>query len=59
MLIVQNLWQVYYQILLRILLKESIKLNLGTDTIIKKVKLAKLNTKIVTTFLNTQTLRMI
>ena len=25
----------------------------------KKVKLAKLNTKIVTTFLNTQTLRMI
>ena len=59
MLIVQNLWQVYYQILLRILLKESIKLNLSTDTIIKKVKLAKLNTKIVTTFLNTQTLRMI
>ena len=59
MLIVQNLWQAYYQILLRILLKESIKLNLSTDTIIKKVKLAKLNTKIVTTFLNTQTLRMI
>ena len=59
MLIVQKLWQVYYQILLRILLKESIKLNLSTDTIIKKVKLAKLNTKIVTTFLNTQTLRMI
>ena len=59
MLIVQDLWQVYYQILLRILLKESIKLNLSTDTIIKKVKLAKLNTKIVTTFLNTQTLRMI
>ena len=46
------------QILLIVLLKEFIKLNVNTDTMIKNVKLAKLNTKIATAFLNTLTLRM-
>ena len=58
LLIVQDLWQTYYQILLRILLKEFIKLNADTNTMIKNVKLAESN-KIAIAFLNAQTLRMI
>ena len=40
-------------------LKEFIKLNVNTDTIIKNVKLAELKTNIANVFLNTQTLKMI
>ena len=42
-----------------IFLKEFIKLNVNTDTMIKHVKLAELNVNIKTAFLNTQTLKMI
>ena len=59
LLIVQDLWQVHYQILLIILLKEFIKLNVNTDTLIKNVKLAESNTKITKTVLNTKALKMI
>ena len=40
LLIAQDLWQVLYQILLIIFLKEFIKLNVNMDTIIKNAKLA-------------------
>ena len=53
LLIAQDLWQAPYQILLIILLKEFIKLNAHTDTIIKNVNLAELNKKTATAFLNT------
>ena len=59
LLIAQDLWQVHYQILLIILLKEFIKLNVNTDTLIKNVKLAESNTKITKTVLNTKALKMI
>ena len=59
LLIAQDLLQAHYQILIIILLKEFIKLNVNTDTMIKNVKLAQLNINIVTVFLNTQTLKMI
>ena len=51
----QDFWQAHYQILLIILLKEFIKLNANTNTMIKNKKLVELNTKIVGAFLNTQT----
>ena len=55
----QDLWQdYYYQILLIILLKEFIKLNVNTATMLKNVTLAELNTK-VTDFLNEQTLNIV
>ena len=60
LLIVQDLWPGHYQMLSIILLKEFIELNVNTDTmIIKNLKLVELNTKIVTAFLDTQTLKMI
>ena len=40
-LIVQGLWQDYYQISSIIFLKEFIKLNVNMDTMIKSVKLAE------------------
>ena len=40
-------------------MKEFMKLNGNTITMIKFVKLADLNTSIATAFLNTQTLKMI
>ena len=52
LLIVQDLWQTYYQILLIIMLQESIRLNVNTDMKIKNVKLTELSTKIATAFLN-------
>ena len=58
LLIAQDLWQVHYQILLIILLKEFIKLNVNTDTLIKNVKLAESNIKITKTVLNTKALKM-
>ena len=48
-----------FLILSIIFLKEFIKLNLNTDTMIKNVKLLELNKNNVTVFLNTQILRMI
>ena len=50
----QELLQVPDQILLMILRKEFIKLNVNMDIITKNVKLAELNTKITSAFLNTQ-----
>ena len=55
----QDLWQAHYQILLIVSLKEFIKLNVNIDTIIKNVENAKSNKKIVSSILNTQTLKMI
>ena len=51
--------QDHYQILLRIFLKEFIKLNADTYTITKNVKNVELHTKYTTVFLNTQTLKVI
>ena len=51
------LWQADSQILLTILLKEYIKLNVNMDTMIKNVKLAELNTKLVSVALNIRTLK--
>ena len=59
LLVVQDLWQAHYQILSIIFLKKFIKLNANTNTMIKNVKLAKLNIKIATVLLNTQTLKII
>ena len=59
LLIVQDLWQAHYRILLMILLKKLIKLNVNMDTMIKNVKLVELNTNIATVFLNAQSLKMI
>ena len=57
LLIVQDLWQVHYQIL-SIFLKQFIELNVNLDTMIKNVKHAELN-KSATFFMNTQILKMI
>ena len=54
LLIVQDLWQAHYQILSIILLKEFIKLNVNTDMMSKKVKLAELNMSVATVLLHTQ-----
>ena len=54
LLIVQDLWQVYYQILSVIFLKEFKELNMTRDTIIKNVRLVELNISIATVFMNTQ-----
>ena len=54
-----DLWQIHYQILFIILLKESIKLNVNMDTIMKNVKHAELNTEIASSVLNTQVLKNI
>ena len=56
---VQGLWQDYYPIFLIILLNEFMKLNVNTNPMIKKVKIAKLIEKIAIAFLNTQTLKII
>ena len=58
LLIVQSLWQVHYQILSIIFLKEFFKSNVNMDTIIKNVKHSELNTKLATVFLNTKALKM-
>ena len=59
LLIAQDLWQDYYQILLVILLKEFIKSKVNMSTMTKTVKRADLNTSIATAFSNIQTLNMI
>ena len=53
LLIAQGLWQPHYQILSIIFLKEFIKSNVNTNTMIKNVKLAELNIIIAAVFLNT------
>ena len=53
LLIAQGLWQAHYQILSLIFLKEFIKLNVSTDSMINNVKLEELNASIATVFLNT------
>ena len=57
--IAQELWQAHYQILSIIFLKEFIKLNVNTDTMIKNARLTELNICTATVFLTTQTLKMI
>ena len=59
LLIAQDLWQAHYQILPIISLKEFIKLNVNTVTIIKNVKVEELHTKYPTVLLNEQVLKMI
>ena len=59
LLIAQDLWQARYQILSIIFLKEFIKLNVNTDTMIKNTRLTELNICTATVFLTTQTLKMI
>ena len=53
LLIAQRLWQAYYQILSITFLKEFIKLNVNTDTMIKNLKIVELNMSIATVSLNT------
>ena len=55
----EDLWQAHCQILLIILLKKFIKLTVNMNMMIKNVKSAESNTKIVTAFLNMQTLKII
>ena len=55
----QESWEAHYQILPIIFLKEFMKLNVNTDTMIKHVKLAELNINIAAAFLNTKSLKMI
>ena len=59
LLTAQDLWQVHYQILSIIFLKEFIELNVNSDTMIKNKKHVELNIFIATAFLNVQTLKMI
>ena len=59
LLIAEDLWQVFYQILLIIFLKEFVKLNVNTDMMIRNVKPVELNVSIATVFLNVQILKMI
>ena len=56
LLIVQDLWQVYYQIMSIIFLKEFIELNVNLDMMTESVKHVELNISIVTVFLNAQLL---
>ena len=56
---VQNFCRAHYQFQSIILQKEFVKLNVKTGSIKKIVKLADFKTKIVTAFLNLQTLKMI
>ena len=59
LLIAQDLCQTCYKMLLIILLKEFVKLNVDTNTMIKNVKLAELDTTFASVALNIQTLKMI
>ena len=59
LLIVQDLQQGHYQILLIILLNEFVKLNIKMNMVIKTAKYVKVNTDITTAFLNALTEKMI
>ena len=57
--IVQDLWQVRYQIVSIIFPKEFIELNVNLYMMIKTAKLAELNISTAIVFLNIQTLKII
>ena len=59
LLMAQNLSLADYEILPVTALKESIKLNVNTSTMIKNVKLAELNRNYQTVLLNTEILDLI
>ena len=58
-LIVQDLWQALFQIVLVILLNELINLNVNMSMITKNVNFMKLDRNIATAFFNTQILKII
>ena len=55
----QDLWEVDYQILSIIFLKEFIELNVNIDMMIKNVRLVEIDVSIETVFFNIQTLNVI
>ena len=57
-MIAQNLREGHYQVLLKVLQKEFIKLNVDMSIKRKNVKDLELHTNIASTLLNTQTLKM-
>ena len=60
LLTAQKLWQVHYQILSIIFLKEFIQFNVNSDTMIKNVKHVELNISIANILnISIQTLKMI
>ena len=59
LLIVEDLQQGHYQILLIILLNEFVKLNIKMNMVIKTAKYVEVNTDITTAFLNALTEKMI
>ena len=58
-LIVQDLWQALFQIVLVILLNELINLNINMSMITKNVNFMELDRNIAAAFINTQTLKII
>ena len=56
---VQDLWQIDYQILSIIFLKEFIELNVNFDTTINNIKHVELNINVATVFLNRHILKVI
>ena len=58
-LMVEDLWQIDYQILSIIFLKEFIELNVNFDTMINNIKHVELNINVATVFLNRHILKMI
>ena len=55
----QDLWQIDYQILSIIFLKEFIELNVNFDTMINTIKHVELNINVATVFLNRHILKVI
>ena len=58
-LIVQDLWQALFQIVLVILLNKLINLNVNMSMITKNVNFMELDRNIAAAFINTQTLKII
>ena len=58
-LMVQDLWQIDYQILSIIFLKEFKELNVNFDTMINNIKHVELNINVATVFLNRHILKVI
>ena len=58
-LMVEDLWQIDYQILSIIFLKEFIELNVNFDTTINNIKHVELNINVATVFLNRHILKVI
>ena len=55
----QDLWQIDYQILSIIFLKEFIELNVNFDAMINNIKHVELNINVATVFLNRHILKVI